>query len=463
MHGREISMKRKLLAGLLVAALSVAALTGCGGNAGEASKGSGSDTGGTSSGEVKENDSAEGAQAADESVAGSGDVIELTMWGSWGGDQVGQLEKQLENFNTSQSQYHVTYAVQDSMEQKLLTAIASNEVPDIVLWDRFNTGVYAPKGALASLDDYIAKDNIDMSQFYAPAVDELTSGGVVYGIPLTVDSRILFYNKDMLEEAGVDPASITDWDSLREAAIKLTKWDGDMLVQSGFSLKDVGLFNNWIGQAGGKMIDDSTNPPTVAFNTEAGLKVLEYWNQLLNEDKVYQLGFEDGFGGDGFKAGKVAITFNGPWTLESYKEAGLNFGVIEQPEGYNGEKSAMMGGFGLIIPNGAKNADAAWEFIKWWTMQPENGVEFCKISGNLPANVNAAKDPYFMDDEILKVFSETMEYAGIRSKVFGYSDLERLALIPQRQKYVADEITAQEALDNAEKQGNQILSDAAQQ
>ena len=394
MHGREISMKRKLLAGLLVAALSVAALTGCGGNAGEASKGSGSDTGGTSSGEVKENDSAEGAQAADESVAGSGDVIELTMWGSWGGDQVGQLEKQLENFNTSQSQYHVTYAVQDSMEQKLLTAIASNEVPDIVLWDRFNTGVYAPKGALASLDDYIAKDNIDMSQFYAPAVDELTSGGVVYGIPLTVDSRILFYNKDMLEEAGVDPASITDWDSLREAAIKLTKWDGDMLVQSGFSLKDVGLFNNWIGQAGGKMIDDSTNPPTVAFNTEAGLKVLEYWNQLLNEDKVYQLGFEDGFGGDGFKAGKVAITFNGPWTLESYKEAGLNFGVIEQPEGYNGEKSAMMGGFGLIIPNGAKNADAAWEFIKWWTMQPENGVEFCKISGNLPANVNAAKDPY---------------------------------------------------------------------
>lgn len=463
MHGREISMKRKLLAGLLVAALSVAALTGCGGNAGEASKGSGSDTGGTSSGEVKENDSAEGSQAADESVAGSGDVIELTMWGSWGGDQVGQLEKQLENFNTSQSQYHVTYAVQDSMEQKLLTAIASNEVPDIVLWDRFNTGVYAPKGALASLDDYIAKDNIDMSQFYAPAVDELTSGGVVYGIPLTVDSRILFYNKDMLEEAGVDPASITDWDSLREAAIKLTKWDGDTLVQSGLSLKDVGLFNNWIGQAGGKMIDDSTNPPTVAFNTEAGLKVLEYWNQLLNEDKVYQLGFEDGFGGDGFKAGKVAITFNGPWTLESYKEAGLNFGVIEQPEGYNGEKSAMMGGFGLIIPNGAKNADAAWEFIKWWTMQPENGVEFCKISGNLPANVNAAKDPYFMDDEILKVFSETMEYAGIRSKVFGYSDLEGLALIPQLQKYVAGEITAQEALDNAEKQGNQILSDAAQQ
>lgn len=77
----------------------------------------------------------------------------------------------------------------------------------------------------------------------------------------------------------------------------------------------------------------------------------------------------------------------------------------------------MMGGFGLVIPMGLRT-DASWEFIKWWTMQPENGVEL-QISGNLPANKEAAKDPYFMDDDILRVFSETMDYAGIRSKVFG--------------------------------------------
>lgn len=443
---KGVLMKRKALSCVLAATMAAVMLAGCGGaKTDSAAQGA-----------------ASGTQAGNHDASAGENTVELTMWGSWGGDQVGQLEKQLEGFNASQDKYHVTYMVQDSMEQKLLTAIASNEVPDIVLWDRFNTGVYAPKGALAPIDDYIAKDNVDMSQFYAPAVDEMTADGNIYGIPLTVDTRIIFYNKDMLAEAGVDPASITDWNSLRDAAVKLTKWDGDKLVQSGFSLKDVGLFNNWIGQAGGKMIDDSVNPPTAAFNTEAGLTVLEYWNQLLNEDKVYQLGFEDGFGGDGFKAGKVALAFNGPWTLESYREAGLNFGVIGQPVGYHGEKSAMMGGFGLVIPKGAKNPDAAWEFIKWWTMQPENGVEFCKISGNLPANINAAKDDYFTEDEILKVFTETMEYAGIRSKVFGYSDLEGLALIPQLQKYTAGEITAQEALSSAEKQGNQILAEAAQ-
>lgn len=62
-------------------------------------------------------------------MAGSGvtaladeETVELTMWGGWAGDQIGQLEKQLEGFNNSQDKIHVTYMAQDSMEQKLLTA-----------------------------------------------------------------------------------------------------------------------------------------------------------------------------------------------------------------------------------------------------------------------------------------------------------------------------------------------------
>ena len=313
------------------------------------------------------------------------------------------------------------------------------------------------------LDEYVERGSVDLSQCYEPAVEELQSGDALYGIPLTVDTRVIFYNKDLLDEAGVDPASITDWDSLEEAAIKLTKWDGSTLIQSGFSLKDVGLFNNWIAQAGGQMIDDTVNPPVTAFNSDAGLKVLDYWDKLLNEDKVYQLGFEDGLGGDGFKAGKVALTFNGPWVLEQYKEAGLNFGVIGQPEGPSGQKHAMMGGFGLAIPNGAKHPEEAWEFIKWWTMEPENGVEFCKISGNMPANKQAAQDPYFAEDEVFQVFNAAYEYSGIRSKVFGYSDVEGLALIPQLQRFMAGEIGAEEALSTAQSQGDAILAEAAQQ
>ena len=75
----------------------------------------------------------------------------------------------------------------------------------------------------------------------------------------------------------------------------------------------------------------------------------------------------------------------------------------------------------------------------------------------------AAEDPYFADDDVFEVFTEAYTYAGIRSKVLGYSDVEGLALIPQLQKYVAGEISAEEALANAQSQGDSILAEAAQQ
>ena len=175
------------------------------------------------------------------------------------------------------------------------------------------------------------------------------------------------------------------------------------------------------------MVDDTVTPPvTAAFNSEAGLAVLNYWDELLNQEKVYELGFEDGFGGNGFKAGKVAICFNGPWALKSLDESGNLLRCTGTARGPGGA-SAIMGGFGLAIPSKGKS-DAAWDFIKWWTTQPENGVEFAKLSANLPANKNAAADDYFMNDEILSVFSRTMLYATTRMPVPGYSDVEGLAL-----------------------------------
>ncbi len=438
---------KKLLSLLLTLALLTTLLAACGAPAEDTSTAPASE--GTT-------------EPATEDSAENDERIELTMWGGWSGDQVAQLDEQLAAYNESQDMYTVKYVVQDAMEEKLLTAIAGGELPDILLWDRYNTSVYASRGALASIDDLIAQDNIDLGQFFAPAVDEMNYDGSQYGLPLLVDARILFYNKDMFAEAGVDPDSIKTWDDLETAAVQLTKRNGDVLEQAGMSLKDVGLFNIWITQAGGKLVDDSTTPPTTAFNSDAGLSVVNFWDTMLNEHKVYDLGFEDGFGGNGFKAGKVAITYDGPWALADYTNAGINYGVIANPTGPNGDQGAFMGGFGLAMPEGGDNQEGAWDFIKWWTTQPENGVNFAQISGWIPANIDAASDPYFTDSEYYNVFVEVMNYASIRPKTSGYSDVEGLALIPQLQLWQAGEISAQEALDNAQSQGDQIFADNAE-
>ena len=83
------------------------------------------------------------------------------------------------------------------------------------------------------------------------------------------------------------------------------------------------------------------------------MTVLDFWDQLMNQAKVYQQGFNDG--SDAFAAGKVAMTYNGPWALADYdKVDGLDYGVVPPVTGPNGDKGALTGGFGLVIPKTAK-------------------------------------------------------------------------------------------------------------
>ncbi|HEV6952057.1 MAG TPA: ABC transporter substrate-binding protein [Promicromonospora sp.] len=385
---------------------------------------------------------------------GSGDgPQEVTFWGSWSGAQAKQLQQQADAFNEAQDEYDVTYVGQELVEEKLLTALASGSVPDVVLWDRYNTPLYVPKNALTPLDEYIEADGVDLGQFYDQAMGELVVDDQTWGLPLLVDNRSLFYNTELLEEAGVEPP--TDWDSLKAAAEATTRRDGRLTV-AGFALDDPGLFNIWLRQAGGQMFtDDGT---ATAFNSPEGLEVLEFWQSLLDAG-VYEPGFGEGV--DAFAEGSVAMKYDGPWALTALDEAEVGYGITQPPVGPDGDQGAGMGGFGLVIPAGAKNADGAWEFIKWWTTRPENGVEFARTSGWIPANIEAANDPYFTDDHRYRAFIETMEYAQVRSSTPGASDVEGKALIPALEKFLAGETDAATALQEAQDLGDRILADNA--
>lgn len=388
------------------------------------------------------------------SDAGNGDdgPEPVVMWGSWSGDQVAQLEAQAARFNEAQDDYEVSYVPQELVEEKLLTALAGGQVPDIVLWDRYQTSLYAPKGALAPIDDFIAEDSVDTSVFYEPALGEMEVDDKLYGLPLLVDNRSLVYNRALLDEAGV--AAPTNWDELQAAAQALTKRDGSKLVQSGFDLSDPGLFSMYLAQAGGELLNDDETK--TAFNSPEGLEVLEFWQSLL-DDGVYSQGFGDT--GDAFAEGRTAMKLDGPWALSTLdKVDGLTYGVAQPPAGPDGDSGAYMGGFGLVIPEGAKNAEGAWEFMKWWTTEAESGVAFGEISGWIPANIEAANDPYFTDDEHYAAFIETMNYAGARPNVQGFSDVEGKALVPALERFMSGEISAEQALKDAQEQGDQILA-----
>lgn len=396
--------------------------------------------------------------AAEKQPETSDGPVEVVFWGDWGGEGQKQFEYMVDAFNASQDEIVVKYVLTQDMITKFLTATASDQVPDIMFWDRWRTALYAPKGVLEPIDGYLQKDDVDINDFYSEAVRELSNGGKTYGLPLTVDTRALFYNKKMLEEKGLEPP--TTWEELRAAAKELTVWNGDKLEVAGFSLSDVGLFNMWLQQAGGQMVtEDGLNS---TFNNEKGLAVLDYWS-LLMEDGVYQLGFESGLGDgvDAFATGKVAMTYSGPWMLSTYNTYGkdLEYGIAPPPAGPNGDKGALLGGFGLVIPSKAKNKDAAWEFMKWWLAVPENAAEYCKMSLNIPGTISATADAFYAEDDLYTPFIETFEFAKIRPPFPQYANMETKAVIPQLQLFMEGKIDAEEALSKAQQMADKILKE----
>jgi len=413
------------------------------------------------SAKTQEQTSAGGTEKTDKTdKAEKKEPVEIIYWGDWAGEGQKQFEAMLEEFNKSQDRIVAKYVVTQDMITKFLTASASGQSPDIMFWDRWRTCLYAPKGVLEPIDDFMQRDNVNKEDFYQEALRELSYGGKTYGLPLTVDCRALFYNKKLFAEKGLNPPKT--WDELREAAIKLTEWDGDKLVRAGFSLSDVGLFSMWIRQAGGDMLTEDGKK--TAFNSPEGLMVLNFWDRLLNEDKVYKVGFESGLGNDvdAFATGKVAMTYTGPWMLSTYKEYGkdLEFGIVPPPAGPNGDRGGMIGGFGLVIPSASKHKEEAWELMKWWLAEPENATMFGKVSLNIPGSKVAAQDEFFSaEDSLYKPFVETFEFAKIRPPVEQYSNMETKALIPQLQLFVEGKLTAEEALKKAQEMGDKILAE----
>ncbi len=387
---------------------------------------------------------------------------EITLWGDWSGGGEQQVLTMVNAFNAAQSKIKVKYVVQQDVITKFLTASTAGQAPDMMIWDRFLTALYAPKNVLAPINGYLTKDKIAQSGFYKQALAELTSQGNLYGLPLTVDARAIFYNKKLFKAANLKPPRT--WAELRSAAIKLTKRDANGKLQvSGFALDDLGLFSMWIKQAGGTVLNaDNTK---TAFNNAAGLAVLEFWDQLLNKDKVYELGFGKGEGNaqDPFVTGKIAMYYNGPWSISGYKKYGkdLDWGVVAPPAGPNGDKGANMGGFGLAITQASKQKDAAWEFMKWWLANPTNALTWGKTSDNIPGNLKAVSDPFFQKDIAWKGITDTLKFATIRPAVPGYFPMEGQALVPNIQLFLEGKQDAKTALQKAQETGDRLLADNA--
>jgi multiple sugar transport system substrate-binding protein len=223
---------------------------------------------------------------------------------------------------------------------KVLLAAQQRTAPNVLVLDNPVVSTMVEAGVLKANDEV----GLDAS----PAAPNLVAAGTVqgraYGVPLGANTLALYYNKNVLAAAGVDPASVKDWASL-ETALGKVKTAG----KKGITFSAIGTeegtfqFLPWFWGSGAALTDLSA-PPAVAALTQ--------WKSWL--DRGYApnsvIGNTQTTSWQEFATGEYAFAENGTWQLENAKKAGFPYGVIPIPGRTGGAAPAPTGGEFVTVP-----------------------------------------------------------------------------------------------------------------
>lgn len=300
---------------------------------------------------------------------------------------------------------------------KLTTAMAAGEAPDITIGGT-DVGIRARSGAVLNLQEYMDKENFDTSIF-APASEYLKYDGDFYGMPWQFDLRVLFYNKKMFREAGLDPDKPPrTLEELEQYSDKLTKKDADgNLEVVGFNPR-IGNFWPWtaIWAQGGDITDENNYPQ---IDTPKNLEVLEWWGRMYTkygveatqalESQATAMGFS------AFIAEKAAmvVEVNNLYNQILLHNPDLEFGVAPIPYADGCRATwASIGSLEIVDNKDKEKADAAWECVKYLAGY-DASKKYIQGTHFLIANMDAMNDPEVITDEIYKGFVEEVQYGKV--------------------------------------------------
>lgn len=271
----------------------------------------------------------------------------------------------------------------DDFETKLNTGFASGTAPDVIDFTLASMGVRVPLGQYAALDEFTA--NWDGREDYMESALNLgTIGGTLYGIATQPDVRLLIYNKELFEEAGLDPESPpTTWDELEEYHKKLVKKDGDNVIQTGLSVPSSGSnqqhYLTIFALANGEknLVDEDNN--TVLCNTDKTVEAAEFLRRLEDEGTIPW----DSSNGDNnpFGSGLAAMTYANTTDFANWNGGALA-GKIAMAAPLKKERQATFCGMGfMFMSNETAHKDEAWRFMEYassadvaWTRYEMLGV-----------------------------------------------------------------------------------------
>ncbi|WP_345751300.1 extracellular solute-binding protein [Microbacterium rhizophilus] len=362
---------------------------------------------------------------------GGGDMDsrgEITIWYSNNEAEIAWGEQMVEAWNADHPDEQVKaqeIPAGASSEEVIGAAITAGNAPCLV----FNTSPAAvpqfqKQGGLVNLsefedgDDYITERSGDLAEQYR------SDDGGLYQMPWKSNPVMIFYNKALFEQAGLDPENpeLSTYDEFLDTARALKEADVapyaiNPAPTSEFFQPWFDFYPLYAAQTGGtQLVEDGK----ATFDSDDGRAVAEFWRTLYEE----QLAGQEQYQGDAFADGHAAMAIVGPWAISVYGED-VEWGAVPVPtaEGTAPEETwTFSDAKNVGLFTACDNKATAWDVLKFATSEEQDGV-WLEETGQMPLRQNLTETypDYFADNPAYEQFgdqaSRTVEVPNVPNSV----------------------------------------------
>lgn len=300
----------------------------------------------------------------------------------------------------------------DELRKKLLASIAGGETPDVLRADIIWVPEFAELGALAKLDQAMPDFNTLKDQFYAGPLATNFYNGNYYGLPLDTNTRVIFYNTDLFNQAGIStpPATFEEFKAACDKIKALGKADTFCYAEGG-----TGPWNvlPWIWSAGGSITDPQYTKATGYLNSAQTVAAVTMLRDMLKDGSLSPSILGGGLPtSEAIGKNQVAMIVDGPWMPPIFKEQfpDLKYSLAPMPTGTGGSAS-VVGGENIVLFEKSQNKEAALAFMRFM-LSEEAQIAMGKV-GQMPVlkslSGNQALPDYY------PVFQKQLETANPRT------------------------------------------------
>ncbi|GIM94874.1 sugar ABC transporter substrate-binding protein [Paractinoplanes toevensis] len=330
---------------------------------------------------------------------------EITVWAmGTEGEKLAEFAKAFTAENPD-AKVNVTAVPWDAAHQKIASAIAAKQTPDVSMIGTTMQGEFAKTGAL----DPTPTDLFASDAFFPGAWDTTVVDGTSFGVPWYVETRGIYYRKDLAATAGF-PDGPKTWDDLTAMAAAMqskagAKWG--LNIQPG----KTGSWQSVLPFAWSNGAEISADGK-YTFDTPEMASALAYYQSFFSK-KLAPDNLPQGALEPAFVKGEIGAFMSGPWHVGILNEAGgkdfaSKYSVVGMPAGKS--STSFIGGSNIAVFKDAKNRDAAWKFLAWLS-KPDVQVKWYQTATDLPAVQKAWDDPALSGDKILQVFGTQLKSA----------------------------------------------------